>query len=60
MTIYLQRDLFLLRRNQRAHTRRSDEVFQAKNPAKASKLVVHMRATRIVDEKGLEAVTLDR
>lgn len=37
-----------------------EEVFQSKNPAKASKVVVKMKTTRLVDEKGNEVVAVDR
>jgi hypothetical protein len=37
-----------------------DEVFHTKNPAKASKAIVKMRTTRLVDEKGHEVVAVDR
>ena len=37
-----------------------DEVFHAKNPAKASKTIVKMRTTRLVDEKGHEVVAVDK
>jgi hypothetical protein len=37
-----------------------DEVFHAKNPAKASKTIVRLRTTRLVDEKGHEVVAVDK
>lgn len=37
-----------------------EEVFVAKNPRKASTLVVKMKTTRLVDEKGHETVAVDQ
>lgn len=37
-----------------------DEVFHTKNPAKASKTIVKLRTTRLVDEKGHEVVAVDK
>lgn len=37
-----------------------EEVFTAKNPAKASKTVVKLKSTRLVDEKGNEVVAVDK
>ncbi|KXL45117.1 MAG: hypothetical protein FE78DRAFT_90865, partial [Acidomyces sp. 'richmondensis'] len=37
-----------------------EEVFQSDHPAKVSKIVVKMKTTRLVDEKGHEVVAVDR
>lgn len=35
-------------------------MFQSDHPAKVSKIVVKMKTTRLVDEKGHEVVAVDR